>query len=102
MPPQPDGQIEALPMPIVRLRIDIAGTVGEDAWHCLQHFHEAQAAFFGPEFGSSGPCLHAADKPHVRGEWRGAEVLVANSLMAEYAVSYYLQQERVLDADVEA
>jgi hypothetical protein len=89
-------------MPIVRLRIDISGTVGEDqAWQAVRQFDEAQAAFFGAEFGSSGPCAHPPDKPHSRGEWRGAEVLVANSLLAQYAVSHYLEQNRVLDADVE-
>jgi hypothetical protein len=88
-------------MPIVRLKIDIGGTVGEEAWRALHHFGEAQAAFFGAEFGSSGPCRHPADAPHPRGEWRGAEVLVPTSLMAQYAVSHYLEQQRVLDADIE-
>jgi hypothetical protein len=88
-------------MPIVRLKIDIGGTVGEEAWRALRHFDEAQAAFFGAEFGSSGPCSHPAGTPHPRGEWRGAEVLVPTSLMAQYAVSHYLEQQRVLDADIE-
>jgi hypothetical protein len=89
-------------MAIVRLRIDISGTVGEEAaWQAVRHFDEAQAAFFGSEFGSSGPCTHPPDQPHPRGEWRGAEVLVATSLIAQYAVSHYLEQSRVLDADVE-
>ena len=89
-------------MPIVRLRIDIGGTVREDeAWQAIRHFDEAQAAFFGAEFGSSGACEHPSNEPHVRGEWRGAEVLVATSLLAQYAVSHYLEQNRVLDADVE-
>lgn len=88
-------------MPIVRLRIDISGTVGDEAWQDIRHFDEAQAAFFGPEFGTSGPCAHAAESPHMRGEWRGAEVLVATSLLAQYAMSHYLEQDRILDADVE-
>jgi len=88
-------------MPIVRLKIDLGDTVGDEAWRGIRHFNEAQAAFFGPEFGSSGPCEHNSNEPHRRGEWRGAEVLVANSLMAQYAVSHYLEQDRVLDADVE-
>jgi hypothetical protein len=89
-------------MAIVRLRIDISGTVGEEAaWQTIRRFDEAQAAFFGSEFGSSGACTHPPDQPHPRGEWRGAEVLVATSLLAQYAVSHYLEQRRVLDADVE-
>ncbi|HVZ61513.1 MAG TPA: hypothetical protein VG892_12085 [Terriglobales bacterium] len=88
-------------MAIVRLRIDISGTVGDEAWRNLKHFGEAQAAFFGPEFGSSGSCTHSADTPHPDGEWQGAEVLVATSLLGQYAMSHYLEQDRVLDADVE-
>lgn len=88
-------------MPVLKLKIDLSGTVGDEAWRRLQHFDQVQAAFFGPEFGSSGPCSHPADAPHPRGEWRGAEVLLANSLMAQYAMSHYLEQEGVLDADIE-
>ena len=88
-------------MPVVKLKIDVAGTRGDEAWRQLQHFGEIQGAFFGPEFGSSGPCRHAENVPHGKGEWRGAEILVATSLVAQYAISHYLEQERVLDADVE-
>lgn len=88
-------------MPIVKLKIDLAGTTGDQAWQRIKHFDPVQAAFFGPEFGSSGPCQHPADTPHTKGEWRGAEVLVSTSLMAQYAVSHYLEQQGVMDADVE-
>jgi hypothetical protein len=30
-----------------------------------------------------------------------AKIIVANRLLADYAVSHYLEQERVLDADIE-
>jgi hypothetical protein len=86
---------------VVRLKIDLSGTRDDDAWRSLKHFDEIQGAFFGPEFGSNGPCKHAVDAPHTKGEWRGAEILVASSLVAQYAVSHYLEQERVMDADVE-
>ena len=88
-------------MAVVKLKIDISGTVGDEAWRRIEPFGEVQAAFFGPEFGSSEPCKHPPDKPHAEGEWRGAEVLVASGLIGQYAMSHYLQQERVLDADVE-
>ena len=88
-------------MPVVRLKIDVSGTVGDEAWRNLRQFEEKQAAFFGPEFGSSGPCSHASHQPHAKGEWIGAEVLVATSLLAQYAMSHYLEQERVLDVDIE-
>lgn len=87
-------------MAIVRLKIDLAGTKGDEAWRELNHFDEIQSAAFGPEFGSSGPCKHPPDQPHVKGEWRGAEIRLATPLLAQYAVSHYLEQPRVLDADV--
>ena len=85
---------------IVRLKIDISGTRGDEAWRGLRQFGEAKSVAFGPQFGSSGPCRHPADAPHAKGEWRGAEVRLPNSLLAQYAVSHYLEQDRVLDADV--
>jgi hypothetical protein len=39
--------------------------------------------------------------PHGKGEWIGAIIRVQTSLVAHYAMSHYLQQERVLDADIE-
>jgi len=87
--------------PVVKLRIDIAGTVGDDAWQRLRHFDEIQSASFGPQHGSSGECRHPPQAPHARGEWRGALIRLQTPLLAQYAVSHYLEQDRVLDADVE-
>ena len=88
-------------MSTVRLKIDVSGTVGDQAFRALQHFDEMQSAAFGPAFGSSGECHHPADAPHPKGEWIGAEIKVKTPLLAQYAVSHYLEQDRVLDADVE-
>jgi len=88
-------------MPNVRLKIDIGGTVGDEAWRQIRQFDEIQSAAFGPEFGSSGECKHEPTAPHEKGEWRGALIRVRDSLLAQYAMSHYLEQERVLDADVE-
>ncbi len=85
----------------VRLKIDIGGTVGDEAWQHIRQFDEIQSASYGPAFGSSGECKHPPNAPHVKGEWRGALVKVRDPLLAQYAVSHYLEQERVLDADVE-
>ncbi len=92
--------ILAIAMAVVRLKIDISGTRGDEAWRGLKQFEEIQSAAFGPQFGSSRPCRHAPDAPHAKGEWRGAEIRLATPLLAQYAVSHYLEQERVLDADV--
>jgi len=87
-------------MTIVKLKIDVSGTVGDEAWRGLRQFDEIQSAAFGPKFGSGGPCQHAADQPHAKGEWIGAEIQLETPLLAQYAVSHYLEQDRVLDADV--
>ncbi|HMD16931.1 MAG TPA: hypothetical protein VKH18_09710 [Terriglobales bacterium] len=87
-------------MPLIRLKIDVAGTVGDEAWRKLSQFDQIQNAAFGPNFGGGGPCNHPANAPHAKGEWMGAEVRVQTPLLAQYAVSHYLEQERVLDADV--
>jgi hypothetical protein len=87
-------------MAIVRLKIDVSGTVGDEAWRKLRQFDEIKSAAFGPKFGSSGVCKHPANEPHVKGEWIGAEVTLETPLLAQYAVSHYLEQDRVLDADV--
>ena len=87
-------------MAVVRLKIDVSGTVGDEAWRGIRHFEEIQSADFGPQFGSGGRCHHPLEGPHGKGEWIGAEIRLQNPLLAQYAVSHYLEQERVLDADV--
>ncbi|HYX70251.1 MAG TPA: hypothetical protein VE825_14025 [Terriglobales bacterium] len=85
----------------VRLKIDLAGTLGDEAWKRLQHFGEIQRAEYGAQYGSSGECRHDAKAPHGKDEWRGALITLATPLLAQYAVSHYLEQDGVLDADVE-
>ncbi len=87
-------------MPVVKLKIDVGGTMGDEAWQQLTHFDPIRAAYFGPEFGGTA-CRHAPGTPHPAGEWRGAAIEVSTPLLAQYAVSHYLEQPRVLDADVE-
>jgi hypothetical protein len=87
-------------MASVRLKIDVSGTVGNAAWRNLKHFDEMQSASFGPQFGASGACKHPPNAPHPKGEWVGAEIRLQTPLLAQYAVSHYLEQGRVLDADV--
>lgn len=84
----------------VRLKIDVAGTVGDEAWRQLKQFDEIQSAAFGPQFGYGGGCKHSSNAPHAKGEWIGAEIKLQTPLLAQYAVSHYLEQPRVLDADV--
>ena len=87
-------------MASVKLKIDVSGTVGDQAWRELRQFDEIKRASFGPQFGSSGPCKHPPDAPHAKGEWIGAEIELQTPLLAQYAISHYLEQDRVLDADV--
>ena len=87
-------------MAIVRLKIDVSGTRGDEAWKNLKQFDQIQSAAFGPQFGSSGPRKHASSEPHAKGEWIGAEIRLQTPLLAQYAVSHYLEQDRVLDADI--
>lgn len=86
-------------MSIVRLKIDVSGTVGDEAWRGIQQFDQIQSADFGPQYGSGG-CKHAPGAPHNKGEWIGAAIRLQTPLLAQYAVSHYLEQDRVLDADV--
>jgi hypothetical protein len=97
-------------MSVVRLKIDVSGTRGDEAFRNLQQFDQIESASFGPQFGygrapktispSSGACDHPASEPHPAGEWIGAEIRLQTPLLAQYAVAHYLEQDRVLDADV--
>ena len=87
-------------MPIVKLKIDVSGTIADEAWREIKQFDQIQSAQFGPRFGSSANCKHPPNTPHPKGEWIGAEIHLQTPLLAQYAVSHYLEQERVLDADV--
>ena len=87
-------------MAMVRLKIDVSGTVGDEAWREIRQYEEVQSADFGPQFGSGGRCNHPPDAPHNKGEWIGAEIRLQTPLLAKYAVSHYLEQDRVMDADV--
>ena len=88
-------------MSVLKLKIDVSGTVGDAAWREVRQFDQIQSADFGPQFGSGGRCNHPPDAPHAKGEWIGAEIRLQTPLLAQYAMSHYLEQERVLDADVE-
>jgi hypothetical protein len=97
-------------MPTVKLKIDVSGTVGDEAWREITQFDQIQSANFGPQFGSGGlspshvasavPPSEARPNPYPKGAWIGAEIKLQTPLLAQYAVSHYLEQERVLDADV--
>jgi hypothetical protein len=100
-------------MSTVRLKIDVSGTISDEAWGEIKQFDQIQSAHFGPQFGSGGlstsPVGTAASAvqpsearriPYPKGAWIGAEIKLQTPLLAQYAVSHYLEQERVLDADV--
>jgi len=83
------------------LKIDLSGTVGDEAWRSLQHYEEMTEAHYGPAFGSSGPCQHSPDQPHYPGEWKGAMIVMPTPIIAQYAIRHYLNQPRVLDAEMD-
>jgi hypothetical protein len=100
-------------MSTVKLKIDVSGTVSDEAWREIKQFDQIQSAKFGPQFGSGGlsqsnvgtaalavPQSEARRSPYPKGAWIGAEIKLQTPLLAQYAVSHYLEQERVLDADV--
>jgi hypothetical protein len=74
----------------VLLKIDVSGTVGDEAWKNLRQYDEIKSAAFGPQFGSSGSCKHDPASPHGKGEWIGAEIELQTPLLAQYAMSHYL------------
>src|SRR4029077_17953154 len=78
---------------IVKLKIDVCGTVGSEAWTNLKQFDQILTADFGPKYGSSGACTHPPTAPHGKGEWIGAEIRLQTPLLAQYAVSHYLEQD---------
>jgi hypothetical protein len=97
-------------MPKVKLKIDVAGTTGDEAWREINQFDQIQSATFGTQFGSGSlsaspaatavPQSEAKRTPYPKGAWIGAEIKLQTPLLAQYAVSHYLEQDRVLDADV--
>ena len=87
-------------MAILKLKIDLGGTFEDEAWRHLQQFSEIDSASFGKQYGSSGLCSHGQHLPHLRGEWRGAQIVVGTSLLAQYALSHYLEQDRVIEAEI--
>jgi hypothetical protein len=83
-------------MKLVRVKVNIGGTFGTEAWTSLRHFeevepHETIFRLF---------CGHAEDELHAPGEW-GEATLAFEDFIAEYAVAHYLKQPGVIDADIE-
>jgi len=87
-------------MSIVKLKIDISGTVGDEVWRNLRQFDQIERASISRGLESGSTCTHPVNAPHSKGEWITAEIQVKTPLLAQYAVAHYLEQERVLDADV--
>jgi hypothetical protein len=87
-------------MPTVRLKIDVSGTTGDEAWREINQFDQIQSANFGSQFGSGGLGNDEQNAPYPKGAWIAAEIKLQTPLLAQSAVSHYLEQGRVLDADV--
>ena len=52
-------------LPVLKLKIDVSGTIGDAAWKQIHQFDQIQSADFGPQFGSGGRCNHPPDAPHA-------------------------------------
>jgi hypothetical protein len=83
-------------MKLVRVKVDIGGTVGDAAWTGLRHFEEVEPR----EEVFRLFCGHEGGELHDLGEW-GEATLKFEDFIAEYAVAHYLKQPGVIDADVE-
>jgi hypothetical protein len=83
-------------MKLVRVKLDIGGTIGYEAWTALCRFEEVEPR----EEVFRLFCGHAEDELHEEGEW-GEATLTFEDFIAEYAVAHYLKQPGVIDADVE-
>ena len=84
-------------MRVVRVKVDIGGTRGEEAWAAIHRFEEVEPR----EEVFRLFCGHGAGQIHHPGEW-GEATLQFEDFIAEYAVAHYLKQPGVIDADVEA
>ena len=83
-------------MKLVRVKVDISGTRGDEAWTGMPHFEEVEPQ----EQIFRLFCGHEPHEQHPPGEW-GEATLKFEDFIAEYAVAHYLRQKRVIDADVE-
>ena len=83
-------------MKLVRVKVDIGGTRGVEAWTAMRRFEEVEPR----EEIFRAFCCHENDELHGPGEW-GEATLEFEDFIAEYAVAHYLKQPRVIDADVE-
>ena len=83
-------------MKLVRVKVDIGGTVGNEAWTGLRHFEEVEPR----EEVFRLFCGHEGGELHELGEW-GEATLKFEDFIAEYAVAHYLKQPSVIDADIE-
>jgi hypothetical protein len=83
-------------MKLLRVKVDIGGTLGDEAWTQMAHFEEVDSC--GEVFRLF--CGHRAGEMHPPGEW-GEATLRFEDFIAEYAIAHYLKQKRVIDADLE-
>ena len=83
-------------MKLVRVKVDIGVTHGDEVWTGMPHFEEVEPR--GTVFRLF--CGHDPDELHPEGEW-GEATLKFEDFIAEYAVAFYVKQRGVIDADVE-
>ncbi len=84
-------------MKLVRVKLDIAGTQGDQVWKDMQHYEEVEPR----QCVFRLFCGHGANEIHGPGEW-GEATLSFEDFIAEYALAHYLRQPRVINAEIEA
>ncbi len=83
-------------MKLLRVKVDVGGTRGEEAWTGMRQFEEVEPR----EEVFRLFCGHDAGQRHPPGEW-GEATLKFEDFIAEYALAHYMKQPRVLDVTSE-
>ena len=74
-------------MKLVRVKVDIGGTYGPEAWTSMRHFEEVETR----EEVFRLFCGHEPHQLHDPGEW-GEATLKFEEFIAEYALAHFMKQ----------
>jgi len=87
-------------MALVKLKIDVSGTVGDEAWRKLRQLTKSKAPILVPNSAAADAAItrstHRTEKANGSAPKSGCR----RHFLRNTPVSHYLEQDRVLDADV--